>query len=620
MADQWYYSENGQRKGPVSEVDLKRLAASGALKPTDKVWKKGMASWAAASEIEGLIPEPVQGGPPPLPWDSAAPSADEPPPSEGVDDALSFLESSSRKSASNTLPVGTSAPPPAAHRTHDWVTKTKAAVSAAAQRGKAAAQLVAKQAERTKLVNVTLPAMYLALGRHIHKEGCFRDEFPEVYKKIDGLLAQIAALQPHAANAAKVEGLSAKAKAAAKATSDMAQTQAVKLKLNHALTELGKAVFEKHAEQSAPAEVVGPIVNCRARIKKLDAEIADLSKAQIGQILTPKRIVFAGGVISVLLLLFLGKWMFFGANTPQPSSGAVAMASGGRSGQHSATTAPYAHLKDRVRKIVTEGMLKLDRLPDSDRRDNAQERLFHQVNDLYAAIQPLPCTIDPSCHNVVLDASASSPWLAEIVGDANETQFMVRLECTMKAQPSDERGVVGTLYGKDGAIILESTLTLEGKAGSSDKVAAKFYCGSEDTLASACSFSIARQFTRADIQQSPAPPAPVNEQALHTQQSLPRELVLKKPVVDAEDMVLYGRGLAYRTLDDKLGMEFSGDGRLLAVSDGSKIFVWSLASRRAVAAIRASNSAIRSASTRTVLGWLRLQVSRFRYGHCQMAS
>ena len=172
----WYYSENGQRKGPISEDDLKQLATSGKLKPTDKVWKKGMASWAAASSIEGLpFPSHAASEPPPLPFGDATSPHSGPPP----------VPASTKNDFSGAA------------------SKAKGLVASLAQRGKAVAQLVAKQAERTKLVNVTLPAAYQALGRHIHKEGRFRDEFPEVYKKIDGLLAQIAALQTQAANCAE---------------------------------------------------------------------------------------------------------------------------------------------------------------------------------------------------------------------------------------------------------------------------------------------------------------------------------------------------------------------------------------------------------------------------------
>jgi len=74
MADQWYYTENRERRGPMSEEQLKEIAASAKLKPTDLVWKKGMASWVPAAEIEGLIPKPAEDEPPPIPPE------DEPPP------------------------------------------------------------------------------------------------------------------------------------------------------------------------------------------------------------------------------------------------------------------------------------------------------------------------------------------------------------------------------------------------------------------------------------------------------------------------------------------------------------------------------------------------------------
>jgi len=69
MEDQWYYSEQKQRMGPVSEGQLKQLASTGQLKPTDLVWKKGMASWRAASEVVGLFPPSISAEPPPLPLD-----------------------------------------------------------------------------------------------------------------------------------------------------------------------------------------------------------------------------------------------------------------------------------------------------------------------------------------------------------------------------------------------------------------------------------------------------------------------------------------------------------------------------------------------------------------------
>jgi hypothetical protein len=54
---QWYCNSNGQQSGPMETAELKQLAASGRLQPGDLVWREGMAQWAAASTVKGLLPE-----------------------------------------------------------------------------------------------------------------------------------------------------------------------------------------------------------------------------------------------------------------------------------------------------------------------------------------------------------------------------------------------------------------------------------------------------------------------------------------------------------------------------------------------------------------------------------
>jgi hypothetical protein len=61
MANQWYYSRAGKKEGPVSSQQLKQLAECGDLRPTDHVWKEGMAQWTPASRIKGLFPPPGPG-------------------------------------------------------------------------------------------------------------------------------------------------------------------------------------------------------------------------------------------------------------------------------------------------------------------------------------------------------------------------------------------------------------------------------------------------------------------------------------------------------------------------------------------------------------------------------
>ncbi len=53
---QWYISRGGQRVGPMDGAQLKQMAGSGQLQPTDHVWREGMAEWAPAKQVKGLFP------------------------------------------------------------------------------------------------------------------------------------------------------------------------------------------------------------------------------------------------------------------------------------------------------------------------------------------------------------------------------------------------------------------------------------------------------------------------------------------------------------------------------------------------------------------------------------
>ena len=55
MAADWYYAIDSNKKGPVTEVELRRLVASGTLKRTDLVWQERLPSWIKAEEVEGLF-------------------------------------------------------------------------------------------------------------------------------------------------------------------------------------------------------------------------------------------------------------------------------------------------------------------------------------------------------------------------------------------------------------------------------------------------------------------------------------------------------------------------------------------------------------------------------------
>ena len=78
MTDHWYYAKQGQRLGPISSQNLKQLAASGQISPTDLIWRKGMANWAPAEKVKGL----TFASPPPL----TPPSIRQPPASANSTD------------------------------------------------------------------------------------------------------------------------------------------------------------------------------------------------------------------------------------------------------------------------------------------------------------------------------------------------------------------------------------------------------------------------------------------------------------------------------------------------------------------------------------------------------
>lgn len=59
MADNWYYAQNGERKGPVSFTRLKAMAAGGWLAPDDLVWRQGAADWMPARDADGLFVNPL---------------------------------------------------------------------------------------------------------------------------------------------------------------------------------------------------------------------------------------------------------------------------------------------------------------------------------------------------------------------------------------------------------------------------------------------------------------------------------------------------------------------------------------------------------------------------------
>jgi len=60
MTQEWHYVKDGQRHGPITARQLKGLAASGDLQPTDLVWTDGRDEWKPASIVKELFPDEVE--------------------------------------------------------------------------------------------------------------------------------------------------------------------------------------------------------------------------------------------------------------------------------------------------------------------------------------------------------------------------------------------------------------------------------------------------------------------------------------------------------------------------------------------------------------------------------
>lgn len=47
----WYYVEDGQQAGPISESEFEAIVASGRVSPETLVWKEGMENWETYSQV-----------------------------------------------------------------------------------------------------------------------------------------------------------------------------------------------------------------------------------------------------------------------------------------------------------------------------------------------------------------------------------------------------------------------------------------------------------------------------------------------------------------------------------------------------------------------------------------
>ena len=85
----WFYSRDGEKRGPVSFTELRAKAKDASLNPRlDLVWTKGMDEWKPAGDVEGLFKRHAALQPPEIPAPGLAADAYQPPPGESVEDQM----------------------------------------------------------------------------------------------------------------------------------------------------------------------------------------------------------------------------------------------------------------------------------------------------------------------------------------------------------------------------------------------------------------------------------------------------------------------------------------------------------------------------------------------------
>lgn len=278
MADEWHYTVDGNQQGPVSASELKRLAASGNLGPTDLIWKEGMAEWKPASSVRGLFSSP------------RTPAKQGPPiqPNLGVESATR-TESTGGDSVNSPPQHPPLSPEPP--QSSGWLKRLAGNVTSTGQ-------LVAKQAEKTKLTTVSLPAAYRKLGQHIYGDGQLRGDLTHDFEAIDGLTAELAQLSAVPDTSRSPQGVTQKAKGIADSAKRAAQRKVVEQKLSQAFAALGKTAFQQHGPACGPDTLASQVQEYQARLATLDAELAESPS-----VFTPKRIILGGAVGTLLLLL-----------------------------------------------------------------------------------------------------------------------------------------------------------------------------------------------------------------------------------------------------------------------------------------------------------------------------
>lgn len=169
----------------------------------------------------------------------------------------------------------------------------------------AASSFIAKQTERTKIMNISLPQAFMSLGGCVYSAKEFREDFAAEFEELDATYAKVEQLEAQAKSRPAGEKLTDKAKAIAALTKDRAEAQALRLKIARMKAKLGRAAYEQHGKGLDAPEVIASIVPLLARSDALSKEIDELSQQSEGHLITPQRLAVGGIVTLVGVIAFV---------------------------------------------------------------------------------------------------------------------------------------------------------------------------------------------------------------------------------------------------------------------------------------------------------------------------
>ena len=264
MAPEWFYTSRGQKSGPVSSKELKRLATQGVLLPTDLLWKEGMKDWLPASKAKNLFANESSGT-------GGDPAGQQPPPQ----DSLSTSEPANATEAPVTLGA----------------------------RMRNAARVTALKAEQAKLRNVSLPAAYVVLGKHLHAAQTLNEQFPDLYKQIDDLQAKAAEASKKAAEATGTN-LAKKAKVFAQKGAAFAKGKAAEVQQLAVFKQLGEHASQPANAHRIDAASLEPLRTIQGRIESIENEMATLQASKE----TQDSFAAADAKLQSLHRVFGGQW------------------------------------------------------------------------------------------------------------------------------------------------------------------------------------------------------------------------------------------------------------------------------------------------------------------------